>query len=153
MTQTTTPEELLQRHDVKPTAVRVLLLRAMMGHDDAFSLQSLEDELETVDRSTIYRTLTLFLEHHLIHAIDDGTGSWKYALCAPDCHCGEHSGAIDHLHAHFHCERCGHTFCLSTTQTPVVTLPEGYRVTAVNYVLKGLCPACAQHATAKNTQS
>ena len=75
--------ERLEAHDVKPTALRILLLRTMMAHDDAFSLQSLEDELDTVDKSTIYRTITLFLTHHLIHAIDDGTGMFKYACAAP----------------------------------------------------------------------
>ena len=73
----------LEAHDVKPTALRILLLRTMMGHDDAFSLQSLEDELDTVDKSTIYRTITLFLTHHLIHAIDDGTfQGTQRQLCA-----------------------------------------------------------------------
>ena len=118
----------LEQHGVKPTAMRILLLRTMMEHDDAFSLQSLEDELETVDKSTIYRTITLFLTHHLIHAIDDGT--------------------IDHMHAHFNCEKCGRTFCLQTTQVPLVTLPGNFQVHSINYVLKGLCPDCAQ--TTKN---
>ena len=104
--------ERLEAHDVKPTAMRILLLRTMMAHEDAFSLQSLEDELDTVDKSTIYRTITLFLTHHLIHAIDDGTGMFKYAVCSPDCHCGEDDGTIDHMHAHFYCEKCGKTFCL-----------------------------------------
>ena len=45
----------LEQHDVKPTAMRILLLRTMMAHDDAFSLQSLEDELDTVD---IEKTVT-----------------------------------------------------------------------------------------------
>ena len=36
--------ERLEAHDVKPTALRILLLRTMMAHNDAFSLQSLEDE-------------------------------------------------------------------------------------------------------------
>ena len=114
----------------------------MMAHDDAFSLQSLEDELDTVDKSTIYRTITLFLTHHLIHAIDDGTGMFKYAVCSPDCHCGEDDGTIDHMHAHFYCEKCGKTFCLQTTQVPLVSLPGNFQVHSINYVLKGLCPEC-----------
>jgi len=140
--------ERLEAHQVKPTALRLLLLRTMMSHGvDAFSLQSLEDELDTVDKSTIYRTITLFLTHHLIHAIDDGTGSFKYAVCRPDCHCGEDDATIDHLHAHFNCEHCGRTVCLSTTQVPLVALPAGFQVHSINYVLKGLCPDCASHST------
>ena len=107
--------ERLEAHDVKPTAMRILLLRTMMAHDDAFSLQSLEDELDTVDKSTIYRTITLFLTHHLIHAIDD-----------------------------FYCEKCGKTFCLQTTQVPLVSLPGNFQVHSINYVLKGLCPECCE---------
>ena len=107
----------LEQHEVKPTALRILLLRTMMAHDDAFSLQSLEDELDTVDKSTIYRTITLFLTHHLIHAIDDGTGMLK----------------------------CGRTFCLQTTQVPLVSLPGNFQIHSINYVLKGLCPDCVSN--------
>ena len=45
------------------------------------SVTDLEDKLDTVDKSTIFRTLTLFLSHHLIHGVDDGSGSLKYAVC------------------------------------------------------------------------
>ena len=134
---------LLEQHDVKPTALRLLLLRTMMAHDDAFSLQSLEDELDTVDKSTIYRTITLFLTHHLIHAIDDGTGSLKYAVCQAGCHCGEEGEHLGDMHAHFYCERCQRTFCLSRIAAPVVALPGNFKVHSINYVLKGLCPQCS----------
>ena len=67
----------LEQRGIKPTAMRLLILRAMLAGDAAFSLQSLEDALHTVDKSTIYRTITLFLTHHLIHAIDDGSGTFK----------------------------------------------------------------------------
>lgn len=53
--------------------------KTMMQHKEAFSLLDLENELDTVDKSTIYRTITL-LAHHLVHGIDDGTGSLKYAV-------------------------------------------------------------------------
>ena len=91
-----------------------------------------------MDKSTIYRTLTLFLGHHLIHSIDDGTGSFKYAVCSDDCSC-----EVGDLHAHFHCERCNRTFCFANLPAPLVNLPEGFTIRSINYVLKGLCPECA----------
>ncbi|MDD7343615.1 MAG: transcriptional repressor [Bacteroidales bacterium] len=133
----------LQLRGIKPTAMRLLILRAMTAHREAFSLQSLEDDLDTVDKSTIYRTITLFLTHHLIHAIDDGTGSLKYAVCANSCHCGEDDSDIGDLHAHFYCERCHRTFCLNSIHVPVVTLPGAFEVHSINYVLKGLCSECS----------
>ena len=74
----------LKARDIRPTALRLLILRTMAGFDRAFSLADLEEELDTVDKSTLFRTLTLFLAHHLVHGIDDGTGSLKYALCSSD---------------------------------------------------------------------
>ena len=62
----------LKARDIRPTALRVLILRTMAGFDRAFSLADLEEELDTVDKSTLFRTLTLFLAHHLVHGIDDG---------------------------------------------------------------------------------
>lgn len=135
--------DLLEQRDIKPTAMRILVLKAMTSCDDAFSLQSLEDRLDTVDKSTIYRCITLFLTHHLIHAIDDGTGSLKYAVCHAGCHCGEDGEHFDDMHAHFYCERCQRTFCLSRIAAPVVTLPGNFKVHSINYVLKGLCPQCS----------
>ena len=74
----------LEHRDIKPTATRLLILREMYRGDETVSLPELEKLLPTVDKSTISRTLTLFLLHRLIHAVDDGSGSLKYDVCADD---------------------------------------------------------------------
>ena len=130
--------EKLNRRGIKPTAMRVLILRTMMSIPCAVSLADLEEELDTVDKSTIFRAITLFHAHHLIHCIDDGSGALKYAVCSDDCDC-----SVSDLHSHFYCERCHRTFCFENIHVPVVNLPDGFTVSSVNYVLKGVCPACA----------
>ena len=65
----------LAKRDIKPTAIRLLILKSMMEAGRAVSQLDLETLLDTVDKSTISRTITLFLSHHLIHSIDDGSGS------------------------------------------------------------------------------
>ena len=65
----------LDRRGIKPTAIRLLVIKAMMQAERAVSLLDLETLLDTVDKSTISRTIALFLSHHLIHSIDDGSGS------------------------------------------------------------------------------
>ena len=73
----------LSLRDIKPTAMRLLILRTMMEMKRAVSVTDLEDKLDTVDKSTIFRTLTLFLSHHLIHGVDDGNMRFaKIAVCA-----------------------------------------------------------------------
>ena len=75
----------LDRRGIKPTAIRLLVIKAMMQAERAVSLLDLETLLDTVDKSTISRTIALFLSHHLIHSIDDGSGSLKYAVCDNSC--------------------------------------------------------------------
>ena len=87
--------DLLAKRDIQPTAIRILVLRTMMQAGRSVSLLDLETMLDTVDKSTIFRTLTLFLSHHLIHSIDDGTGSFKYAVCSDSCSCD-----VSDLHTH-----------------------------------------------------
>lgn len=129
--------DLLSERNIQPTAIRILVLRAMLQAGRSVSMLDLENILDTVDKSTIFRTLTLFLSHHLIHSIDDGTGSFKYAVCSSDCSC-----EVNDLHTHFHCEKCNRTFCFTNIPTPVVNLPQGFTLSSINYVLKGICPDC-----------
>lgn len=129
----------LAKRNIKPTAIRLLILKTMMQLERAVSLLDLENILDTVDKSTIFRTITLFLNHRLVHSIDDGSGSLKYAVCNNECTC-----AVNYLHSHFYCENCHKTFCLENTQIPVVELPEGFTLQSINYVLKGLCVDCSE---------
>lgn len=123
---------------IKPTAIRLLVLKNMMQAGCAVSLFDLEVLLETVDKSTISRTIALFLSHHLIHSIDDGSGSLKYAVCADSCNC-----ILKDLHSHFYCEKCHRTFCLENIHIPSIDLPADFVQHSVNYVVKGICPECA----------
>lgn len=131
--------DILTKRDIQPTAIRILVLQAMMQANRTVSLLDLENMLDTVDKSSIFRTLTLFLSNHLAHSIDDGTGSLKYAVCGETCSCD-----VEDLHTHFHCEKCNKTFCLKNIPTPVVNMPRGFTLNSINYVLKGLCPDCAK---------
>ncbi len=133
-----TPIERLEKRGIKPTANRILVLKAMLDAPRALSLADLETRLGTVDKSSIFRTLAHFQQHHLIHVIEDGSGSVKYELCGSDTHC-----SVADMHAHFYCEACHETFCLHSAQVPVIELPDGFAMHAINYMVKGLCDRCA----------
>ena len=65
----------LNNRGIRPTAVRILVLRALQQQQQsAVSMADLEEVLQTVDRSSVFRTLNLFLEHHVVHQVEDGTG-------------------------------------------------------------------------------
>ena len=128
----------LELRGIKPTANRLLILRTMMDMNRAVSQSDLEERLQTVDKSTIFRTITLFLSHHLIHGVDDGSGAVKYAVCSDECTC-----SVSDQHVHFYCESCHRTFCIDNVPVPAVSLPRGYRPESVNYMFKGQCPECS----------
>ena len=81
MTAGTTIEQQLQAHGIHPTAARILVLQKLSELTHPVSMTELETELETMDKSTIFRTLNVLLEHHAIHSFEDGSGSTKYEIC------------------------------------------------------------------------
>ncbi len=136
MTSDTLLEQLADK-SVKPTANRLLVLRALSENDTPFSLSELEEALATIDKSSIFRTLSLFLSHDIVHAFEDGRGVLKYELCSRKGHC-DHGDA----HIHFYCESCKQTFCFKALHIPEVELPDGFTPHSINYMIKGECPKC-----------
>ena len=133
-------EAYLTQKGIRPTAARILVVQQLSELTNPASLFELETELGTLDKSTISRTLSLLLEHHVVHAFEDGSGSVKYELCRSTsdvCRVGDR-------HIHFFCEACHRTFCLDDIKIPVAALPEGYVIDTINYTVKGLCPTCGR---------
>ncbi len=132
-------EGLLEQHGIKLTANRILIAKIMSKLDYPISMKELETMLLTMDKSSIFRTLSHFKSHHLVHQMEDGNDIVRYELCH------SHSEEEDEdIHVHFYCEHCHRTFCLNEISVPQVNLPVGYRQTAVNYMIKGICPDCSQ---------
>ncbi|MBR6374692.1 MAG: transcriptional repressor [Alloprevotella sp.] len=132
------PEQSLDNAGVRVTAVRLLIWKTIRnGFHDAFSLADLETVLPTVDRSTLFRNLSVLTEAHLLHEIDDGSGSQKYCVC--------HLDDTRHCQGHIHltCRICHRTFCMTNVKIPPVPLPEGFVQEETEYVVKGICKDCS----------
>lgn len=132
-------ENKLQKKNVRPTAMRLLVLETLFGQKAAISLSDLEKSFEKSDRVTLFRTLKTFQENGIVHCIDDGTGATKYALCEEGCNCD----IARDLHVHFHCRVCSGTFCLPKYKIPKIDLPEKFSAEEANLVVKGVCGKCA----------
>lgn len=131
-------EARLHKAGVNRTPVRYLIFKLLTEATSPLSAKEIEQELESVDRSTIGRTLSLFHDRDLVHAIDDGSGAVRYEACT-----SPHGHSFADQHVHFHCTRCGRTACLEDVSVSMSVLPRGYEVRHVNYMLSGLCPDCA----------
>jgi Fur family ferric uptake transcriptional regulator len=132
-------EQSLDNAGIRVTANRLLIWRKVRhGFSGAFSLADLEAALPTIDRSTLFRTLTLLSEAHLLHDIDDGSGSQKYCVC----HVDDTRNCMGHVH--LTCRICHRTFCLTNVRIPPVPLPEGFWAEETEYIVKGICAECAK---------
>ena len=118
--------------------MRLLVLDFLLKHTTAVSLNDLETNFLRSDRITLYRTLKTFEEKGLVHSIEDGSSSIKYALCAADCSAQNHHD----LHVHFNCRACGETFCLPKSRIPDIALPTNFKLEEINLVVKGICAIC-----------
>lgn len=135
--ETDTPEALMRAHGIKATANRILILRTLLQERRPLSMTEIETALESVDKSIISRSLAVFREHRLLHALGDGGDSLRYEVCR----CAETDEDSDR-HVHFHCERCGRTFCFEDCPVPPVDFPDGFELHNANYMAHGICPAC-----------
>jgi Fur family ferric uptake transcriptional regulator len=130
-------EKLLEEHGIRPTSNRITVLKAIEASMLPQSMAELERRIDTIDKSNIFRTLALFREHHLVHAIDGAVDGVRYELCH-----SHHHDHDDDLHPHFYCEECQQTYCLDGVEMPHIELPEGFEAHSSNYVFKGICPHC-----------
>lgn len=129
--------QLLEEHGIKPTSNRIVVVKALSSSILPQSLAELERNIQSIDKSNVFRALTLFREHHLVHAIEGTGDGTRYELCRSHDH--DHD---DDLHPHFFCEECQQTYCLDGIEMPLVQLPEGFELSSANYMIKGICPHC-----------
>lgn len=127
----------LESKGIRPTANRILVMKNLMGEQNPQSLSNLERKMVSMDKSSIFRTLTLFLEHDVVHAFEDGRGVLCYELCEEKGACDHHDG-----HIHFYCESCQRSFCMEDIHIPSFELPEGFYPHSISFVIKGECPDC-----------
>ena len=132
-------EELFAQHGVKVTANRLLIAQALEEADRPLSMTELEDRLETIDKSNVFRALTAFRDAHLVHVLEDTGDGVRYELCL-----SHHDDEDDDVHVHFYCTQCRRTFCLHDVPVPPVHVPDGYEPQGVSYLVKGICPECGK---------
>lgn len=130
-------EHLLEEHGVKATPNRILVARALSNAGRPLSLMELEAQLDTIDKSNIFRALTAFKDAHLVHVLEDAGNGVRYELCH-----SHHHDHDDDMHVHFYCTRCRRTFCLEDIPVPPVPVPDGYQPESSSYLIKGICPEC-----------
>lgn len=132
-------KKILKSHNLRVTECRLQVVQFFLDRKTALSQIDLENQFQQYDRVTLYRTLNSFLDSGILHKIPNSQGAASYGLCHETCSPDHH----DHNHIHFKCNSCGQIQCLDDKSIPKVSLPEGYRIEAVNMIVDGVCVKCA----------
>ncbi|MBW1985727.1 MAG: transcriptional repressor [Deltaproteobacteria bacterium] len=131
--------QLLGRHHLRPTALRLRVLEILGAASQALPAQKILDLIRTqrqVNKVTIYRILSGFWQYGIIRKINPEGRSTLYELA-----CEHHPP-----HPHFQCLNCGEVQCLESISLdriwdelkPVL----GWRAQRLEVRVEGICPKC-----------
>lgn len=129
----------LKEKNIRVTPIRLSVLDVFNRHNNAISLQTIEQEIGEHDRITLYRTLKTFTDQGIIHEIAMPGGEKHMALCANDCNQEGH--VHHHEHIHVKCKSCNEIFCVDVDSFPRVQLKD-FVIDSIEITAQGLCKSC-----------
>lgn len=141
-------KDLLREKGLKVTSQRLMVLNILSAHgDEHLTVEEIYDlakeESPEIGLATIYRTVQVLLELHVIKKVTFDDGFARYELN------GEETGS-GHRHHHAICTQCGKVYSLETdlldTLEKQVFESLGFEVTDHEVKLYGLCSACRRKA-------
>ncbi len=129
----TQPEVFLRQKGIKASFQRVRIFDYLQNSQEHPSVSKIFDDLHphipSLSRATVYNTINLFLEKHLVIPVPvEGTEA-RYDLSDP-------------IHAHFYCTKCGQIFDVDTKAFPLPAELKGFEVSETQLLYKGHCPQC-----------
>ena len=141
-------KDLLREKGLKVTSQRLMVLNILSAHgDEHLTVEEIYDlakeESPEIGLATIYRTVQVLLELHVIEKVTFDDGFARYELN------GEETGS-GHRHHLAICTQCGKVYSLETdlldTLEKQVFESLGFEVTDHEVKLYGLCSACRRKA-------
>ena len=127
----------LEELGYRATAPRKAIAQLLEQKRASFTLEALSEELPSVGRATVYRTIKLLLEAGAVCKLATIDGSQIYSLCA-----------VDHHHHHSVCIQCGavEEFRAAAVERLISAISAEIPGEVIDhrielYVLCGLCPS------------
>lgn len=133
--------DILRNKKLRATPFRKEVLAVFLKKEHAISIQDIEDELESFDRITLYRTIKSFTNNGVIHEIVMPGDIKKLALC--DGVCDHDNGLHEHDHIHFQCRVCEEVYCVEIEELPQIEVP-GFVIEEQEIQAKGVCKKCRE---------
>jgi Fur family ferric uptake transcriptional regulator len=129
----------LREHGFRLTPQREMVLHVLHDAEEHATAEEIHARVSAlssaVDLSTVYRTLELLQEFHLVASFDLGDGERRYELLS-----------LHRPHSHLHCRGCGKlvTLEVQALQPLLDNLAQthGFGAQLDHWVIPGLCQEC-----------
>lgn len=123
----------LEAKGIRPSVQRLQIYEYLLSHrthptvDEIF--EALNPFIPTLSKTTIYNTLSLFVEKGLVMVVNIEEKNQRYdAFTAP--------------HAHFRCRSCGCVYDFPFPNSLDIELPANFVVNQSDVFLHGICEHC-----------
>jgi Fur family ferric uptake transcriptional regulator len=128
---------ILRKYRINITKPRILMLDAFVATNKSLDLHYfLRDHAVKFERTTVFRTLRLFIEKKIVYRVS-ADGSDKYLLLHDD---GNQLSTSEH--SSFVCISCGKAVLIHTIEEPKVKIPKGFIKQNLDIIIHGLCSTC-----------
>ena len=138
--------KILKEHGLSITTPRLIILEIfihspnILGHSELMMLCK-----ENVNRITLYRTLHVFYQHHLLLKVPSTSGSTKYLYRG--LREDNRSSNISHSperKIHLICQDCGRIISLEHVRLPPIHLPKNFEPNSMDLIVNGKCKHCSK---------
>lgn len=130
--------EYLRNNGIKPSIQRIKIFQYLLDNeciahptvDEIF--KELSVDIPTLSKTTVYNTLNLFVENHIVNEMVIEENEVRYDV-------------INEVHGHFKCKDCGiiRNFEIDLSQVHIKEF-EDINVDETHFYLKGTCSDCLQ---------
>ncbi len=126
----------LKANGIKPSIQRIKIFQYLLDNhvhptvDDIF--QNLSHEIPTLSKTTVYNTLNIFVENHIVQEVIIEENEVRYDV-------------ITGTHGHFKCKQCGEIkdFDLDLSKLELQELGN-VEIEETHFYLKGICSKCIE---------
>ncbi|MAJ90124.1 MAG: hypothetical protein CMD08_02505 [Flavobacteriales bacterium] len=133
---------LLKKIPLTVTKNRLKILSYFLKKKKPISLKNINKKFKDFDRVTLFRILSVFEKHKLIHSIILENGKKLFALCKNECRESNHHDCKNSSnHVHFVCNECDDVSCLDIDVFPKIQ-SSNYIFSEININVSGICSKC-----------
>lgn len=130
-------EKILSKNGLRITKPRQVVFAALSANSAPLQIGEIVKQCPSIDRVSVYRTIELFTELHIIESIPLG---WKHQY--------ELAGPFKPHHHHIYCTQCGQLIDIhsSNLESLVAQLAARYNFTVHThkFEISGLCKQCRE---------